>query len=1236
MKRLSIAVLFVVFSLASHGLLAQTVTRGPYLQLPTDTGISIHWRTDTATESVVRFGTDSATLGATASVPGSRTEHVVQLNGLLPLTRYYYSIGDNAGSLAGDATYFFFTAPTNGSATPTRIWVIGDSGTAVTHPGQAIAVKNAFKAYAASSPADFMVMLGDNAYNDGTDLEYQQTVFEVYPELFRQLPVWSTLGNHDGHSADSTTQTGPYYEIFEFPTAAEVGGLASGTEAYFSWDYGDVHIVNLDSYDTDRSVNGNMMQWLESDLAYNDKPWVIAIFHHPPYTKGSHNSDTESQLVDMRQNALPILEAWGVDLVMSGHSHSYERSYLIDGHYGISTTLDPVGNVLDPGDGRVGSDGAYEKPDIIAAEHAGAVYAVAGSSGKVSAATLNHPAMYVGLVELGSLVIDIAGNQLDAVFIDETGAVLDEFSIMKTPDVQAPMIESAWAEDGTHVIVEFSERVSAASAAVPANYVVSGLSVSDASLLPGSSVVRLTTSAMTPGQAYTLTVNNVMDEAGNVIAADSQFAFDFNEQVTRSFQDGLAPTPAYDGTFDTYIRQASATTNYGAAAALLVDGDEPAGTTSDMSILLGWDVSEIPASATIDAVNIHLNTQNVGGPYYCYALRRAWDENQATWNQASAGSAWGAPGALAGSDRDGLPLCTVNTGSLGTLVVPLNADGIAQVQSWVSGAVANHGLVISDSGSTNGADFDSSESGSAMSRPKLEVTYTLAVNPPNQAPMAGFTFACTGLDCGFTDTSSDSDGSLVSWSWDFGDGNGSNAQDPVHSFAVDGTYTVSLTATDDDGAADVTSSQVTISTPPAVIDVVANADLFGAGAVSGAYTETHTDDGGPQSVLERESGGRKTARYSYLEHTWQFSLPANAMATVYANAWSGGSTDDQFRFSWSGDNVNFTPMFIVSSTDQSGTQAFALPNGTNGAVYIRVEDTDQTPGNNSLDTVFIDHLYIRTESGAGNPPDAPGGLAAIAAGTSEINLLWTDNASDENGFKVERSADGVVFAEAGTTPADDTGYADFGLSPETTYWYRVRAWNASGDSAYSNVAVATTDAPPPPTLPLAPSSLVASALGSSSASLVWQDNSNNEDDFEIARSTDGINFSSLVVLGAGTEGYTDIGLTAATAYWYQVRARNAVGNSAYSNTAQVTTDPAASISLGLAGYKDKGKHVVDLTWSGAVAANVDIIRDGAYLLTVSNSGAYSDHTGQKGAWTYTYRVCEAGTENCSPIQSITF
>ena len=132
----------------------------------------------------------------------------------------------------------------------------------------------------------------------------------------------------------------------------------------------------------------------------------------------------------MRENVLPILDAHGVDLTLSGHSHSYERSFLLDGHYGESSTLLPS-MVLDGGDGRVLGDGPYEKAALGGTPYSGIVHAVAGSSGQIGGGSLDHPAMFVSLNVLGSMVLDVEGNRLDAVFLDGTGAIRDSFAIVK-------------------------------------------------------------------------------------------------------------------------------------------------------------------------------------------------------------------------------------------------------------------------------------------------------------------------------------------------------------------------------------------------------------------------------------------------------------------------------------------------------------------------------------------------------------------------------------------------------------------------------------------------------------------------------------------------------------------------------------------------------------------------------------------------------------------------------------
>ena len=406
---------------------AATVTRAPYLQRGSPSQITVRWRTDVATNSRVRYGTDPLNLSQTSDVATLLTDHIVSLVGLAPETKYYYSVGTTTGSLAGgDASHFFVTSPPPGAIRPTRIWAIGDAGTGTS--GQT-AVRDAFDAFNGATVVNFWLMMGDNAYQNGTDPEYQAGVFDIYPALLRRSVLWPTLGNHDTAQSTVNNDSYPYFSMFTFPTAGECGGAPSGSKHYYSFDHGNIHVICLDSMTSDRSANGAMAAWLRSDLASITATWLIAFWHHPPYTKGSHDSDTEAVLMEMRQIFNPILEAGGVDLILTGHSHSYERSYLIDGHYGTSDTF-IAAMKLNGGNGQEPVDGAYVKPAALSA-HKGAVYSVVGSSGQIGGGPLNHPAMRVSLNQLGSMVIDINGNRLDATFLRETGALDDSFTMIK-------------------------------------------------------------------------------------------------------------------------------------------------------------------------------------------------------------------------------------------------------------------------------------------------------------------------------------------------------------------------------------------------------------------------------------------------------------------------------------------------------------------------------------------------------------------------------------------------------------------------------------------------------------------------------------------------------------------------------------------------------------------------------------------------------------------------------------
>ena len=425
---LRLALAIIITSLVAAAQSGVTITRGPYLQIGTPNSTVVRWRTNVATDSRVSFGTTQGSLTSVADNATQTTEHEVLVTGLSPATKYFYSIGSTTQALAGnDANHFFVTSPVAGTAVPTRIWVLGDSGTANTN---AQAVRNAYLSFTGSIHTNLWLMLGDNAYETGTDSEYQAAVFDMYPTMLRQSVLWPTIGNHDTAQSSNPPASLPYFAMFTLPTNAQAGGMASGTEKYYSFDYGNIHFICLDSMTSDRSSTGPMATWLRADLSSSTRQWTIAFWHHPPYTKGSHNSDTETELVQMRQTFLPILEEAGVDLVLAGHSHSYERSYLIDGHYGTSSTFT---NAMkkDGGSGRPDASGAYTKPTLGPGTHEGAVYAVAGSSGQISGGLLNHPAMFISLNNLGSMVLDVNGNTLDAKFLRENGEVWDYFRIVK-------------------------------------------------------------------------------------------------------------------------------------------------------------------------------------------------------------------------------------------------------------------------------------------------------------------------------------------------------------------------------------------------------------------------------------------------------------------------------------------------------------------------------------------------------------------------------------------------------------------------------------------------------------------------------------------------------------------------------------------------------------------------------------------------------------------------------------
>jgi 3',5'-cyclic AMP phosphodiesterase CpdA len=418
--------------------------RGPYLQVATSNSMIIRWRTDRLDVSFVRYGTEPGKLDKIAGNDYRTQEHVVTVSGLMPQTKYYYLIEGFRDTLQGNADNYFTTLPVAGAAGKYKIGVYGDCGSISTNQRN---TRDQFEKYLEKDILNAWILLGDNAYSFGRDIEYQAHFFNIYKDnLLKKSPLFPAPGNHDyqdePYAAEVAQRSGEiaYYQVFSMPTKGESGGLASHTSAFYSFDIGNIHFLSLDSHGSQENgkrlfdTTGAEVVWVKQDLEANkNKDWIIAYWHHPPYSMGSHNSDRESQMIKIRENFLPILERYGVDLVLCGHSHSYERSKLMQGHYGLETSFNAATHLLSNSSGFY--DGSANScPYIKDASGKGTVYVVSGSSSRVDhkQATFPHDALpFSNIDNVGACILEVEGNRLDLKWVCEDGEIRDRFTMMK-------------------------------------------------------------------------------------------------------------------------------------------------------------------------------------------------------------------------------------------------------------------------------------------------------------------------------------------------------------------------------------------------------------------------------------------------------------------------------------------------------------------------------------------------------------------------------------------------------------------------------------------------------------------------------------------------------------------------------------------------------------------------------------------------------------------------------------
>ncbi len=226
------------FDLEFSGVDTATVTRGPYLTLNTPTGLTVRWRTDSPTNSRVRYGTNASSLSSSVTDATLTTEHSIRLTGIATHITYYYAIGTTDKDLVSGSSYYFRSSADIHHPVDMRIWVIGNAGTG---DANAKAVRDGYSKFNPSLYTDQWITLGDNALPGGSDSDYQSNFFNIYNKLLAKSVVWPTLGDVDTAGSLNPPSTLPYFNIFDLPTNAQSGGIASGTESYYSFTVGTIH-----------------------------------------------------------------------------------------------------------------------------------------------------------------------------------------------------------------------------------------------------------------------------------------------------------------------------------------------------------------------------------------------------------------------------------------------------------------------------------------------------------------------------------------------------------------------------------------------------------------------------------------------------------------------------------------------------------------------------------------------------------------------------------------------------------------------------------------------------------------------------------------------------------------------------------------------------------------------------------------------------------------------------------
>ncbi len=914
----------------------------------------------------------------------------------------------------------------------TTFAVIGDFGDASSAEGSVATLVNGWN-------PDFIITAGDNRYGATT---YDLTVGQYYCSHLAGAGIgifcaggtagtnafFPATGNHDYSDGAGISE---YLAYFTLPGAGVSGSGTSSNERYYDFIQGDVHFFVLDSQGALNSPVDMTAQknWLQSQLAASTAAWQVVVLHHAPFSSSSNHGST---LAFQWPYA-----AWGADAVIAGHDHTYERIsrdgivYFVNGLGGQS--LYAMGTPVTGSQVRYNNDyGAM----LVQADAASVNFQFINSSSTViDDFTLLPPAGGIVNVQITQSADDVEERVLDGVMdmtstdielgddpgynADQTvGLRFQNVSIPQGATVTAAYLEfetdeldseptevTIWAQDASDApafTMELNNVSNRAKSSANASWNIPAWNTVDEKH-QSPTLINLVQEVVSranwvSGNSLAFIISGTGSRTAESFDGEPAAAALLHIEYTEGggnippafFQD---PLPKSDATEDaTY----SATLDGDASD---LDGDNltfflvsgPAwlavapngaltGTPLNSDVgLNSWTVKVEDGNGGSDQATLEITVINTNDP-------PAFTADPVVKNDASEDAAYS--GTLDGDagDLDGDSLAFSKVSGPAWLTVtedgaltgtPLNSD--VGLNSWTVQVVDGNGgsdqatLEITVINTNDAPAFDSDPIVKANGTEGVVYIGTLAGDAVDED---GDSLIFSKVN-GPAWLAIAPDGSLS--------GTPTGAATGLNSFAVQ--------ASDGHGGVGSTTLEITVEALPVVVDRTSDSEIFIAGTVAGLLQDTRVNDGATERITERESGGRGNSRFSFMEHKWLFNVQPGATVTLHINAWAAASTDgDTFVLSYSTVDVDslYVPMAaITANIDEAVEQTFVLPPDLSGPLYIRLEDSDRNRGHKSLDTVFIDHLFIRSETAmSAGPPSAPATLVDATAGAGKkINKL---------------------------------------------------------------------------------------------------------------------------------------------------------------------------------------------------------------------------------------------------------